>query len=140
MKDIQSLTLIQSQFFDCAPLLSGILKIFLAADYQFEFVTAFLYITMPPMLCVVVQDNKSLMCCIEDLLTLHCFFPSALVSSGAIPCCLPVLLALPILCFRAHSLLSCQFGPMCNLVLHNEGGFECISYKPQNCVPIRCKL
>ena len=28
MKDIQSLTLIQSQFFDCAPLLSGILKIF----------------------------------------------------------------------------------------------------------------
>ena len=28
VKDIQSLTLIQSQFFDCAPLLSGILKIF----------------------------------------------------------------------------------------------------------------
>ena len=47
VKDIQSLTLIQSQFFDCAPLLSGILKIFLAADYQLEFVTAFLYIAMP---------------------------------------------------------------------------------------------
>ena len=29
VKDIESLTLIQSQFFDCAPLLSGILKIFL---------------------------------------------------------------------------------------------------------------
>lgn len=28
VKDIESLTLIQSQFFDCAPLLSGILKIF----------------------------------------------------------------------------------------------------------------
>ena len=73
MKDIESLTLIQSQFFDCAPLLSGILKIFLAADYQLEFVTAFLYITMPTVFCVVVQDNESLMGCIEYLLTLHCF-------------------------------------------------------------------
>ena len=83
MKDIQSLTLIQSQFFDCAPLLSGILKNFLAADYQLEFLPAFLYITMPTVFCVVVQDNKCLMGCIEDLLTLHCFFLSALVTSGA---------------------------------------------------------
>lgn len=116
------------------------MKIFLAADYQLKFISAFLNITMPAVLCVVVQDNKSLVRCIKYLLTFHAVILSALVTSGAIPCCLPVLLALPILCFRAHSLLSCQFGPMCNLVLHNEGGFECISYKPQNCVPIRCKL
>ena len=46
---------------------------FLAADYQFEFVTAFLYIAMPTVLCVIVQDNESFMGCIEYLLTLHCF-------------------------------------------------------------------
>ena len=38
---------------------------------------------MPTVFCVVVQDNKSLMGCIEYLLTLHCFFPSALVTPGA---------------------------------------------------------
>ena len=56
---------------------------FLTADYQLEFITAFLNVSMPPVLRVVVQDNKSLMGCIEYLLTLHCFFLSALVTSGA---------------------------------------------------------
>ena len=83
MKDIQSLTLIQSQFFDCVPLLSGILKIFLAADYQLEFISAFFNVSMPPVLSVVVQDNESLMGCIEDLLTLHCFPLSSIVTSFA---------------------------------------------------------
>ena len=83
MKDIQSLTLIQSQFFDCAPLLSGILKIFLTADHQLEFVSAFFNVSMPAVLCVIVHDNESFMGCIEYLLTLHCFFPSSLVTSGA---------------------------------------------------------
>jgi hypothetical protein len=57
---------------------------FLAADYQLEFLSAFFNVSMPAVLCVVVQDNESFMGCIEYLLTLHCFFLSALVTSGAV--------------------------------------------------------
>ena len=38
---------------------------------------------MPAVLCVIVQDNESFMGCIEYLLTLHCFFLSAIVASVA---------------------------------------------------------